>query len=157
MREWPCRASLPAQVAFGAGLGEATFQGVNVPIDFLAVEFELRLPWTTRPDPATEAGECAPPTAQPWEEVAQLGKFHLQPRLLGRRSLGEDVHDQLRAVDYLPLDRLFQVACLGRRELVVTDDHIRSQLTRCCLDLAYLSLPDEGGGIAAQALLCEDS
>src|SRR5581483_2872947 len=48
--------------------------------------------------------------------------------LAGARVLGEDVEDQLGAVEHAGVERLLQVALLPRRELVVADHHVELQV-----------------------------
>ena len=51
--------------------------------------------------------------------VFELRQFDLQPRLRRAGAAGEDVEDQLAAVEHLDAERLLQVAGLGRRQVVV--------------------------------------
>ncbi len=56
-----------------------------------------------------------------------LRQGHLQRALSRAGPLRKDVQNQRRAVDYLHLQRLFQGALLGRRELVVEHRHVVAQ------------------------------
>ena len=56
------------------------------------------------------------------EVVLELRQLDLQLPLGGHRVLGEDVEDQLGAVDHPRPERVLEVALLRRIELVVDED-----------------------------------
>ena len=62
--------------------------------------------------------------SQPGQRVFQLGQLDLQLGFDGAGAGGEDVEDQLAAVEHLELGRFFQVADLGGGQVVVEDDDV---------------------------------
>ncbi len=61
---------------------------------------------------------------KPRQQVIQLRQFHLQAAFASARARGENIQDELGAVDDFGVQRLFQVALLGGGEVVVEDDHV---------------------------------
>ena len=61
---------------------------------------------------------------QPRQQVLQLRQLDLQLAFARARAPREDVEDELRAIDDLAADRLFDVPQLRRRQLVVEDDDV---------------------------------
>src|SRR5439155_8666980 len=74
------------------------------------------------------------------------GQLDLEPGLGGAGPGGEDVEYQLAAVKDLDVGGLFQVAHLGRRQVVVEDDHVGVGGLDLLLQLGELALADVGGG-----------
>ena len=58
------------------------------------------------------------------QRVFELRQFHLKPRFERPGARGEDVEDQLAAVEHLDAEGLFEVAALGGVEVVVEDDDV---------------------------------
>ena len=54
-----------------------------------------------------------PEAAQPGDEVAELGEFDLQAAFEGEGALGEDVENELGAVDDADLEDVFECAALS--------------------------------------------
>ncbi len=121
------------------------------------VGLQLRLTGAPRPDPAAQPREKDPPSRQPRQEVLELGQLHLQPPLPRARPVGEDVEDQLRAVEGLDPDRLLDVPLLGRRQLLVDDEEVGVQLLRQGRDLLDLPASDERRRVAARPFLHDRS
>ena len=69
------------------------------------------------------------------------------------RARGEDVEDQLAAVEDLDLELLLEVAHLGGRQVVVEDDHVGVGGLDELLELLDLALADVGREIDVLALL----
>jgi len=61
---------------------------------------------------------------EPGVRVLKLGQLHLQPAFVGAGVGGEDVQDQLAAVEDLAPRGLLEVADLRRAEVVVEDDDV---------------------------------
>ena len=71
------------------------------------------------------AARAAPPVpASRGQEVVELGQLDLEPALAGARPPGEDVEDELGAVEGLAAHRVLEVALLGGRELVVEEHQV---------------------------------
>src|SRR5206468_691989 len=69
--------------------------------------------------------------------------------------LGEDVEDELCAVDDTRLQGVLQRALLGRRQLLVDDEHLGVALRIAGLELCELALPDERARIQMFPVLHE--
>ena len=89
-----------------------------------AVGFELRFARSARADAAAEPRQRVARSDQPRHQVLELRELDLQLAFPRSRAPREDVEDQLRAIDDLAIERLFEVAQLRRRELVVEDDEV---------------------------------
>src|SRR5690606_9514022 len=80
-------------------------------------------------------------------EVVELGELDLR---LGDGGLGaarEDVEDEPGAVHELAAERLFEVAELDRREVLVEDDDVGAAAVYELFQLLDLPLADVGGGV----------
>jgi hypothetical protein len=69
------------------------------------------------------------------------------------RAAGEDVEDQLRAIDDLAADHLLDFAQLRRRQLVVEDDDVDAGFLRGERQRLNLAGAEEGRRIGLRALL----
>ena len=81
-------------------------------------------PAPTVPAPAAEALEVLPGAPHPREVVLELRQLDLQLALGRDGVLGEDVEDQLGAVDHAGRERVLERSLLRRRELVVDEEHL---------------------------------
>ena len=86
-----------------------------------------------------------PLPGQPRAQVFELGQFDLEFAGLAAGVLGEDVQNQLAAVDHLACQVAFQVALLGGRQIVVEDDHPCVEFLPAAFDLGDLARADERG------------
>ena len=120
-----------------------------------AVGLELALAGAPRPHPAAEALEVLPEAAHAREVVLELRQLDLELALGADGVLGEDVEDQLRAVDYPRLQRILELALLHRRELVVDDQRLGARALERLLQLLELALADVGARIGPLAVLDE--
>src|SRR6266851_3918608 len=75
--------------------------------------------------------------------MMQLRRLHLQAAFLGAGALGEDVQDQLGAVDHLDVELFLQVALLARGELFVEDEQVEVSLVLQRVQRLDLALADE--------------
>ena len=119
-------------------LHEALLEQRDAVEDDTAVHLELRLTRSAQTHGAFAATgarataltlKVRPQALQTRQHVAILRQFHL--RLCGSRlrAHGEDVEDERRAVEYLHLQYLLDVAYLLRRQLVVEDNHADGTLS----------------------------
>ena len=76
------------------------------------------------PMPPPSRDSAAPGADQPRQQVLQLRQLDLQLAFARPRAPGEDVENQLRAIDDLAADRLLDLPQLRRRQLVVEDDDV---------------------------------
>jgi succinyldiaminopimelate transaminase len=127
-----------------------------------AVALELGLTWAPRPDPcserahaAAEAFEVLPHAPHAREVVLQLCQLDLQLALGAPRVLGEDVEDQLRAIDNARLERVLERSLLRGLELVVDEQHLCTRVAVRALELLELALAHVGSLLRARAVLDE--
>ena len=62
---------------------------------------------------AAQSFQVGPLADQPRQQVLMLGQFNLQLTFVSTGVSAEDVENQSGAVDYLGLERFFQVSLLG--------------------------------------------
>ena len=110
------------QRASGAHVFQILFDFLDAVVDAAAVGFQLRFTGAARADAAAQPGHLDALAGQARQQVIQLRQFHLQAAFPGARAAGEDVEDELRAVDDAARQLLLQIALLGGREVVVEDD-----------------------------------
>ena len=120
-----------------------------------AVGLELALTGAARAETAAQALEVLPEPAHAREVVLELRQLDLELALGADGVLGEDVEDQLRAVDHARLQSVLELALLGRRELVVHDQRLGARLRERLLQLRQLPFADVGAGIRPPPLLNE--
>ena len=83
-------------------------------------------PGPLAPIPAAHAREPLVFLAQTWQRVLELGKLHLQLAVTARRSLGEDIENQLSPVDRLESGRIFEGPRLGGLEVDIENGDRRT-------------------------------
>ena len=98
-------------------------------------------------------GQRLTPTAQPRQQVFQLGQLDLRLALLALGVLGEDVEDQRGPVDDLDLGALLQVAQLGRGQLTVADHRVGAGGEHHRAEVVDLAAADVGGRVGPAAPL----
>ena len=108
------------------------------------VGLELRLARPARADAAAESLEVLPHAAHPRQVVLELRELDLELALGAARVLGEDVEDQLRAVDDPRLEEVLEPALLRGLELVVDEQRLGAGLAVGVLQLFELPLADVG-------------
>jgi hypothetical protein len=122
-----------------------------------AVQLELRLARPPDADASPAAAglplEVRPHARQPWQKVLVLRELDLQLPLPGAGVAREDLQDQGRAVDDGHVEPFFQGALLGRRDLVVDDEHLGARGRERVCDLVHLAETHVGGGVGGLALL----
>ncbi len=83
-----------------------------------------------------------PHAAHARQVVLELRELDLELALGAHRVLGEDVEDQLRAVDHARVERVLEEALLRRIELVVDEQALGARLPVALLQLLELALAD---------------
>ena len=68
---------------------------------------------------------------------------------------GEDVEDQLRAVDDSRMNLALNIALLGRREIVIEENQVGGNRGRRAFDFFQLPFANQRGGIGLVAVLQE--
>src|SRR5439155_533536 len=104
---------------------------------------------------AAEAFEVLPHAPHARQVVLELRQLDLQLPFGAPGVLGEDVEDQLRAVDDACLERVLERPLLGRLELVVDEQHLRARLAVGLLQLLELALAHVGSPLRVWAVLDE--
>ena len=120
-----------------------------------AIRLELALSRASRPDASSEPLEVLPHAAHAREVVLELRELDLQLALGAPCVLGEDVEDQLGAVDDSRLQSVLERTLLGRSELVVREEHLGGMGAELLLQLGELALADERPRIRVGAMLHE--
>ena len=122
-----------------------------------AVGLELRLAGAARADAgperaraAAEALEVLPHAPHARQVVLELRELDLELALGAHGVLGEDVEDQLRAVDDARVERVLERALLRGVELVVDEQHLRAGVAVRLLQLLELALADVRARIGAR-------
>src|SRR6202521_1016514 len=127
-----------------------------------AVDFELGFAGAADADTAARgaaaaglAREMDPLARQARLQIAELRDLDLELALQRARALGEDVEDELAAVDHAQLQLLLQVARLCGAERVVENHQRRAAVAR---DLTYfldLAAPDKGARVGVFEFLVD--
>ena len=142
---------LAPRCALLAELLQPAAQEGDAPAGQAPVGLELRLTRATGayaaadvPQAAAEPFEVLPHPPHARQVVFELSELDLELALGAARMLGEDVEDQLGAIDDPCGQRIFEPALLGRAELVVDEQglgpgrlELRLQLVE--LPLAYVA------------------
>ena len=85
--------------------------------------------------------------------VVELRELDLELALGADGVLGEDVEDQLRAVDDRARERVLEAPLLRRRQLVVDQERLRVRVSESALELDELALADVGALVGPRPLL----
>ncbi len=115
-------ALAPLQAARALDGGQAALQVADALANAPAVDFQLGFTRAAGADAAAQARQVGPLARQSRHEIFQLRQLHLQLAFVAARPLGEDVEDQLAAVDDANFEGVFQIALLRRRQILVNDD-----------------------------------
>ena len=127
-----------------------------------AVDFELGFAGAADADTAARGAAAAglarkmgPLARQARLQIAQLRDLDLELALQRARALGEDVEDELAAIDHAQLEFLFQVARLRGAERVVEDRQRGAALAREVAHLLDLAAPDKGARVGMLEFLAD--
>src|SRR6516164_2020111 len=118
-----------------------------------AIELELLLARSTRPDSTSEPRKQRASPSQARQEVIELGQLNLKLALAGARPPREDVENKLGPVDDLEPECQLEVAELGGGEVVLEDDTIRTRAVRQSLDVSNLSASEQRSGVRMRRVL----
>jgi len=124
-------------------------------LDLAAVGFELGFAGAAGADAAAELRHGATPTGEARELVFELGELDLELAFAGFGVAGEDVQDELGAVDDVAGEARLDVAELRGGEVVVEEDQRGVGAGDDGDDLVELALADEAGWIGLLAALDE--
>jgi hypothetical protein len=146
----PPLAKLPAPLPH---LLDGLADRVNARANPAAVGFELRFARSPGADAAAQPRQRRAGPDEARQQIFQLGQLHLQLPFPRSRPPGEDIEDELRAVDDLAVDRFLDVAELSGRELVVEDDDVGVRFGAGRRQADDLAGPEKGRGIRLRTLL----
>ena len=90
-----------------------------------AVFFQLLFARPAHADAVADSGQVGPHPLEPRQGILQLGQLHGQPGFVSAGVGGEDVQDQLGAVQHLAAGQFFQVAFLAGGQVIVEQHHVR--------------------------------
>ena len=94
------------------------------------IGLELRFARPARADAAAQPRQRGAGADEPRQQVLELRELDLPLAFARARAPGEDVEDELRPVDDLALELVFELAQLRGRQLVVEDHRRRRRLRR---------------------------
>src|SRR5262249_40678336 len=136
---------LAVQLTGPLDLGEAGAQPQQALAHPPTGDLELSFAGATRAGATPEPREMRPRARQARQEVVELRQLDLQLALEAAGAGGEDVEDQLAAVEHLDVEALGEGALLAWAQVLVDDHHRGAMLTHGLLELLDLALADEGG------------
>jgi hypothetical protein len=96
----------------------------DAPRNLPPIGFELRFTRAACADATSQLRHLDAMTCEAWQHVVQLRQFDLQLAFSRARVARKNVEDQLGAIDDSPLDDLFNIALLGRAEIVVEQENV---------------------------------
>jgi len=146
---------LPALTTLFREITQSSFEHGDATPRQPTVGLELALAGSPSPHPATESFEVLPHTSHARQVVLELGQFDLELALGGDRVLGEDVENELGAIDDPRFQRVLETALLRRSELVVDDQHLGVRLCEGGYQLLQLALADVRSRIGVRPVLDE--
>ncbi len=111
-----------------------------------AIGFEFGFARAPGADAAAETRQCGARSDESRQQVLQLRQLDLQLAFPRPRTTREDVEDELRPIDDLPVERLLEIAQLRRAQLVVEDDDVDAQLVAGRASALTLPLPRNVAG-----------
>ena len=114
---------LPLRGAPAAHALQAPLDGLNALVNPPPVGFEFGFARPARSDSAAQPRHRRAVAGQAGQQIIQLRQLHLQLAFARARAPREDIQDELGPVENLDVQRFFQIALLGRRQLVVEDHH----------------------------------
>ena len=103
--------------------------------------------------PPPRRDSAVPGSGQTRQQVLELGELDLPLAFPRARPAGEDVEDQLRAIDHLPLESILELAELPRRQLVIDDHHVHITLGAGRGEARHFAGADERPRVGLGALL----
>ena len=129
-------ADAPDGLQFAAQLQHAALNAAPI-------RLELCFTGSARADAAAELGHSFAAAGQPGQHVFELRQFYLELAFARSRMAGENIQDELGAVDDPAGQRVLQVAQLGWAQIVVDDGNICLRRSRDPGDLFHFAAAHE--------------
>ena len=140
-------AGAAARGSLAANRFDGFFNFTDAVANPAAIGFEFLFAGAARADAAAEARELFAASREAREKIIQLRELHLELAFARARVRGENIEDELRAVDHAAANSLLHVAKLNGREIVV-DNHERNTVEfRFHADFVDFAAAYERGGI----------
>src|SRR5574341_268545 len=111
--------------------------------DSAAISFQLCFPRASRTDTASQSRQARAVAREAWQQVAKLCEFHLDFSFTAVGSPGEDVEDQLGAVDDFDIRKFSDRPGLGWCEVLIENQEISSLLHTPHEDILEFSTAQE--------------
>jgi hypothetical protein len=140
-------ASLALLTTDAADRFEVELELVNAALNAPAIGFELGFAGSTGADTAAELGHGFAAACESGQHVFELSELNLKLAFAGSSVAGEDVEDELRAVEDAARQSRLEVAQLCGREVVIEENKIGVGGGGDAGDLFHLAGTDKGGGI----------
>jgi hypothetical protein len=121
--------------------------------DAAPIRFQFCFTGATCADAAAEPRQHATRAYETRQQVLELRELDLPLAFARACSPREDVENELRPIDHLPFQLLFELTELRGRELVVDDHHIDVGFGACGRERRHLAAADECRGIWFWSLL----
>ena len=121
--------------------------------DLAAVGFQLGFARAAGANAAAQLGHLDAVAGKARHHVMQLRQFDLQLAFAGARVAREDVKDELRTIDHPAMKDLFDIALLGRAEIVIEKENVGIHGCGSARDFLEFSGADERCRIGAIAPL----
>jgi Na+:H+ antiporter len=126
---------------------------LNAYADTAPIRFEFRFSGTTRSDAAAKTRQRDAGAHQPRKQVFELRKLDLPLPFSRSGAPRENVKDQLRSIEDLALEPLFELAKLRRCQLVVENDNVNVCLGARRCQSGDFTAAEKGSGIRLRSLL----
>ena len=107
------------------------------------IHFELGFARAAGADTAAQAGKMGPLARETRQQIFELCQLDLQLAFVAARALGENIENELAAVDDPDFERRFQIALLRRGQILVHDHEIGMAVAQRFLDLVDLAAADQ--------------
>ena len=141
------------QGAAGAHALEFQLDGLDALGDAPPVGFQLRFARAAGADAAALPRHLDAVAGQARQHVVELRQFHLKPPFPCTGARSEDIQDELRPVDDLGGQRLFEIALLGGTEVLIEDDDVGVAAFYGGSEFVHLAAADQCGGFRSGARL----
>ena len=104
-----------------AHASQITFETCDPLLNAAPINFELCLARTARSNSSRLTRQVGPHPGKTRKKILQLSELNLKTAFPGPRATGENIEDELRAVQDLSTRQLLEIASLCRRKLVIED------------------------------------